>query len=150
MVGHLDDLREMWETLDICYERPGKYAEEALKPIDNFRKYKVIDSEAVREFYSLVRAAVKGATRLGRIEMILNDQTIPKIMSRMPPADWKEWATRRPGWVDQDTALAFEEFIERKWQVALNIAATEPNPRRADRERGAKGAHVPEKTGGEG
>ncbi len=46
--------------------------------------------------------------------------------------------------------MAFEEFIERKWQDALNIAATEPNPRRADGERGAKGAHVPEKTGGEG
>ncbi len=150
MVGHLDDLREMWETLDTCYERPGKYAEEALKPIANFRKYKVIDSEAVREFYSLVRAAVKGARRLGRIGMILNDQTIPKIMSRMPPADWKEWAMTRPGWVDQDTALAFEEFIERKWQDVLNIAATEPNPRRADGERGARGAHVPEKTSGEG
>ncbi len=32
MVSHLDDLHEMWETLDTCYERPGKYAEEALKP----------------------------------------------------------------------------------------------------------------------
>ncbi len=93
----------------------------------------------MREFYSLVRAAIKGARKLGRIEMILNDQTIPKIMSRMPPADWKEWATRGPGWVDQDAVLAFEEFIERKWQDALNIAATEPNPRRADGERGDKG-----------
>jgi hypothetical protein len=25
MVSHLDDLREMWETLDTCYERPDKY-----------------------------------------------------------------------------------------------------------------------------
>ncbi len=150
MVGHLDDLYEMWETLDTCYERPGKYAEEALKPIANFRRYKIIDSEAVREFYLLVRAAIKGARRVGRIEMILNDQTIPKIMSRMPPADWKEWATKRPGWVDQNAALAFEEFIERKWHDALNIAAAEPNPRRADGEKGAKGAHVPEKAGGDG
>jgi hypothetical protein len=150
MVGHLDDLHEMWETLDTCYERPGKYTEEALKPITNFRRYKIIDSEAVREFYSLVRAAIKGARRVGRIEMILNDQTIPKIMSRMPPTDWKEWATKRPGWVDQDTAVAFEEFIEGKWRDALNIAATESNPRRADGERSAKGAHVPEKAGGEG
>jgi hypothetical protein len=111
MVGHLDDLCEMWETLNTCYERPGKYAEEALKPIANFRRYKIIESAAVREFYSLVRAAIQGARRIGRVEMVLNDQTIPKIMSRMPPADWKEWATRRPSWVDQDTALAFEEFI---------------------------------------
>jgi hypothetical protein len=36
MVGHLDDLYEMWETLDTCYERPDKYAEEALKPIADF------------------------------------------------------------------------------------------------------------------
>jgi ElaB/YqjD/DUF883 family membrane-anchored ribosome-binding protein len=51
MVSHLDDLREMWETLDTCYERPDKYAEEALKPIADFRRYKIIDSAAVREFY---------------------------------------------------------------------------------------------------
>jgi hypothetical protein len=25
MVNHLDDLREMWETLDTCYERPDKF-----------------------------------------------------------------------------------------------------------------------------
>jgi hypothetical protein len=149
MVGHLDDLHEMWETLDTCYEQPGKYAEEALKPIANFRKYRIIDSEALREFYSLVRAAIKGARRIGRIEMILNDQTIPKIMSKMPPTDWKEWAIRRPDWVDQDTAVAFEEFIEGKWRDALNIAAAEPNPQRVDGERGTKGAHMPEKTGGD-
>ncbi len=71
-------------------------------------------------------------------------------MSRMPPADWKEWATRGSGWVDQDAVLAFEEFIERKWQDALNIAATEPNPRRTDGERGEKGTPVPEKTSWEG
>jgi hypothetical protein len=51
MVSHLDDLYEMWETLDTCYERPDKYAEEALKPIADFRRYKIIDSAAVREFY---------------------------------------------------------------------------------------------------
>jgi hypothetical protein len=150
MVSHLDDLYEMWETLDTCYERPHKYAEEALKPIANFRRYKVIDSATVREFYSLVRAAIKGARRNGRIELILNDQTIPQIMSRMPPADWKEGATRRPSWMDQDTAPAFEEFIEKKWQDALNIAATEPTPWRGDGEKSAKAAHAPERAGGEG
>ncbi len=85
MVSHLDDLCEMWETLDTCYERPDKYAEEALKPIADFRRYKTIDSAAVREFYSLGRAAIKGARKIGRVELLVNDQTIPKIMSRMPP-----------------------------------------------------------------
>ncbi len=63
MVNHLDDLWEMWETLDTCYERPDKYAEEALRPIVD-RRYKIADSAAVREFYSLVRAAIKGPGRL--------------------------------------------------------------------------------------
>ncbi len=80
MVNHLDDLREMWETLDTCYERPDKYAEEALRLIVDFRRYKIVDSAAVREFYSLVRAAIKGARRIGRVELLVNDQTIPRIM----------------------------------------------------------------------
>jgi hypothetical protein len=150
MVSHLDDLYEMWETLDTCYERPDKYAEEALKPIADFRRYKIIDSAAVREFYSLVRAAIKGARKIGRVELLVNDQTIPKIMSRMPPSDWKEWATKRPGWMGQDAALAFEEFIKRKWLDALNIAATEPAPWRGDGERSAKGPCAPEKASGDG
>jgi hypothetical protein len=78
MVSHLDDLREMWETLDTCYERPDKYAEEALEPIADFRRYKIVDSAAVREFYSLVRAAIKGARKIGRVELLVNDQTIPR------------------------------------------------------------------------
>jgi hypothetical protein len=150
MVNHLDDLREMWETLDTCYERPDKYAEEALKPIADFRRYKIMDSAAVREYYSLVRAAIKGARKIGRVELLVNDQIIPKIMSRMPPSDWKEWATKRPGWMGQDAAQAFEEFIERKWLDALNIAATEPAPWRGDGERGAKGLRMPEKASGDG
>jgi hypothetical protein len=103
---------------------------------------------AVREFYSLVRAAIKGARKIGRIELLVNDQTIPRIMSRMPPSDWKEWATRRPGWAGQDATLAFEEFIERKWLDALNIAATEPAPWRGDGERAAGGTRMPEKANG--
>jgi hypothetical protein len=150
MVNHLDDLREMWETLDTCYERPDKYAEEALKPIVDFRRYKVVDSAAVREFYSLVRAAIKGARKIGRVELLVNDQTIPRIMSRMPPSDWKEWATRGPGWMRQDAAPAFEEFIERKWLDALNIAATEPTPWRGDGERVAGATRIPERASGGG
>jgi hypothetical protein len=77
MVSHLDDLREMWETLDTCYERPEKYMEEALWPIVDFRRYKATDSAAVRESYSLLRAAVKGAKGIGRLSLLINDQTTP-------------------------------------------------------------------------
>jgi hypothetical protein len=148
MVGHLDDLREMWETLDTCYERPGKYAEEALKPIVDFRRYRVIDSEAVREFYSLVRAAIKGARKIGRVELLVNDQTIPRIMSKMPPADWKEWATKGSDWMGRDAILAFEDFMERKWHDALNIAATEPAPGRGEEEGAARRVRTPDKASG--
>ncbi len=90
MVGHLDDLLEMWETLDTCYERPEKYVEEVLRPIVEFRRYKTYDSEAIREFYSLTRAAIKGARGIGKLTLLVNDQTIPKILSKMPHVDWKE------------------------------------------------------------
>ncbi len=36
MIGHLDELGEIWDTPDTCYERPEKYMEEALKPILEF------------------------------------------------------------------------------------------------------------------
>ncbi len=127
MVSHLDDLQEIWETLDTCYERPEKYMEEALRPVVDFRRYKVTDNAAVREFYSLLRAAIKGAKGIGRLGLLINDQTIPKIMSKMPYADWKEWATKRPNWMQQDLTSAFERFVERKWQDALNVAAVEPS-----------------------
>jgi hypothetical protein len=82
MVSHLDDLREMWETLDTCYERPEKYMDEALRPVVDFRRYKITDSAAVREFYSLLRAAIKGAKVIGRLGLLINDQMIPKIIAR--------------------------------------------------------------------
>jgi hypothetical protein len=127
-VSHLDHLHEMGETLDTCYERPEKYMEEALRPIVDFRRYKITDCAAVREFYSLLRAAIKGARGIGRLGLLINDQTIPKIMSKMPYTDWKEWATKRPDWMQQDLATTFEGFIEKKWQDALNVAAAELAP----------------------
>jgi hypothetical protein len=95
MVSHLDDLQEIWDTLDTCFERPEKYMEEALRPIVEFRKYRATDSSAVREFYSILRAAIKGARSIGRLSLLINDQTVPRIMGKMPYTDWKEWATKR-------------------------------------------------------
>jgi hypothetical protein len=128
MVSHLDDLGEMWETLDTCYERQEKYVEEALQPILEFRRYKVVDSSAVREFYSILKVAIKGARSIKRLELLVNDQTVPRIMGKMPYTEWREWATKRPERVREDLGVAFERFVERKWQDALNLAAAEPQP----------------------
>jgi hypothetical protein len=60
-------------------------------------------------------------------------------MSKMPYADWKEWATRRPDWMQQDVTSAFERFVERKWQDALNVAAAEPPSWNAERKKSGSG-----------
>jgi hypothetical protein len=135
MVSHHDDLQEIWDTLDTCFERPEKYMEEALRPIVEFRKYKAADSSAVREFYSILRAAIKGARGIGRLSLLINDQTIPGIIGKMPYADWKEWATKRPEWMREDLGPTFEKFVEQKWQDALNVAAAEPQPWGPEREK---------------
>jgi hypothetical protein len=119
MVGHLEDLKDIWETLDTCYERHEKYMEEVLKPILEFRKYRVFNNSAVREFYSILQAN-------GRADLLINDQTIPKIMGKMPFANWKEWTIKQPKWIRGNLETAFEAYVERKWKDALNVAAAEP------------------------
>ncbi len=54
MISHLEDLDEIWETLDTCYERREKYMAKALKPILDFQRYRVYDNGSVRELYSLL------------------------------------------------------------------------------------------------
>jgi hypothetical protein len=49
-------------------------------------------------------------------------------MGKMPNADWKEWAIKRPEWILEDLGAAFERFVEGKWQDALNVAAADPRP----------------------
>jgi hypothetical protein len=119
--------------------------EEVLRPIVEFRKYKAADSSAVREFYSILRAAIKGARSIGRLSLLINDQTVPRIMSKMPYADWKEWATKRPEWMREDLGLTFEKFVERKWQDTLNVAAAEPQPWGLEKERATITKGVTEK-----
>jgi hypothetical protein len=126
MVNDIDDLREIWETLNKCYDRPGKYISEALEPIIKFRIYKPFDSRAVREFYSLLRAAMMGARRAGMLERLINDQTLPGILGRMPPMDWRQWARERPDWSREPADEAFWKFVDQKWKDAINVAAAEP------------------------
>jgi hypothetical protein len=126
----------------MCFERPEKYIEKALRPIVEFRKYKAADSSAVGEFYSVLRAEIKGAKSIGRLSLLINDQTVPRIMSKMPYADWKEWATKRPEYLREDLGPTFEKFVEQKRQDSLNVAAAEPHTWGPEREKTvtAKGA----------
>jgi hypothetical protein len=92
LVNDIDDLREAWNTLDTCFDRPEKYISEALDPVVKFRSYKAFDNGAIREFYSLLRAAMMGARKAGLLHWLINDQTPPGILAKMPPADWRQWA----------------------------------------------------------
>jgi hypothetical protein len=127
LVNDIDDLREAWDTLNTCYDRPDKYISEALDPVIKFRSYKAFDSGAVREFYSLLRAAMMGARKAGLLGQLINDQMLPGILpARMPPTDWRQWAKERPNWMREATEEAFWNFVDQKWRDALNVAAAEP------------------------
>jgi hypothetical protein len=71
-------------------------------------------------------------------------------MGKMPYTDWREWATRRPDWMQQDVATAFEGFVKRKWQDALNIAAAEPASWRGEGEKANPGARPPDRAAATG
>jgi hypothetical protein len=126
LVNDIDDLREAWDTLNTCYDRPDKYISEALDPVIKFRSYKAFDSGAIREFYSLLRAAMMGARKAGLLGRLINDQTLPGILARMPPTDWRQWAKERPNWMREVTEEALWSFVDQKWRDALNVAAAEP------------------------
>jgi hypothetical protein len=146
LVNDIDDLREAWNTLDTCFDRPEKYIAEALDPVVKFRSYKAFDNGAIREFYSLLRAAMMGARKAGLLNRLVNDQTLPSILAKMPPSDWRQWARERPTWMREAIEEAFWNFVDQKWRDALNVAAAEPPswgtgsgkgaPRKAKREGG--------------
>jgi hypothetical protein len=65
MVNDIEDLQEIWDTLDTCYDWPEKYIAEALEPVIKFRKYGVFENGTIREFYSLLRSTMLGTRRAG-------------------------------------------------------------------------------------
>jgi hypothetical protein len=126
LVNDIDDLREAWNTLDTCFDRPEKYISEALDPIVKFRSYKAFDNGAIQEFYSILRAAMMGARKAGLLGRLINDQTLLGILAKMPPKDWRQWAKERPVWMREAIEEAFWNFVDQKWRDALNVAAAEP------------------------
>jgi hypothetical protein len=126
LVNDIDDLREAWNPLDTCFDRPEKYISEALDPVVKFRSCKAFDNGAIREFYSILRAAMMGARKAGLLGRLINDQTLPGILAKMPPTDWRQWAKERPVWIREAIEEAFWNFMDQKWRDALNIAAAEP------------------------
>jgi hypothetical protein len=106
-------------------------------PIVKFKSYKMFDNGAIREFYSLLRAAMMGARKAGLLHRLINDQTLPSILAKMPPNDWRQWAKERPTWMREAIEEAFWSFVDQKWRDALNVAAAEPTGWGSGSSRGA-------------
>ncbi len=75
MVNDMEDLQEIWDTLNTCFDRPEKYVDEALDTNVKFRKYREFDNEAIREFYSLLSAAMLGAKKVGILHRLVQEIT---------------------------------------------------------------------------
>jgi hypothetical protein len=146
LVNDIDDLREAWNTLDTCFDRPVKYISEALNPVVKFRSHKAFDNRAIQEFYSILRAAMMGARKAGLLGCQVNDQTLPGILAKMPPTDWRQWAKERPVWMREAIEEAFWNFVDQKWRDASTCpppsrrrgaleAGEEPSPRTVQRKR---------------
>jgi hypothetical protein len=88
--------------------------------------YKAFDSGAIREFYSLLLSAMMGARKAGFLHRLINDQTLPGILAKMPANDWRQWARERPMWIGGVMEEAFWTFVDQKWRDALNVPAAEP------------------------
>jgi hypothetical protein len=114
LVKDIEDLREAWDTLDTCFDRPERYILEALEPVIKFKGYKAFDSGAVREFYTLLRSAMMGARKVGLLHWLINNQTLPGILAKMPANDWRQWARERPTWIGGVMEEAFLTFIDQK------------------------------------
>jgi hypothetical protein len=78
-----------------------------------------------------------GARKAGLLNRLINDQTLPSILAKMPPSDWRQWAKERPAWMREAIEEAFWNFIDQKWRDALNVAAAEPPTWGAGSGRGA-------------
>ncbi len=126
IVNDIEDLQEIWDTLDSCFDQPEKYITEALDQIINFRKYRAFNNGALREFHSLLSSAMLGARKAGLLHLLVNDQKLPCIMAWMPVGDWKQWAKERPLQIGGPMEDAIWAFVDQKWKDSLNMAAAEP------------------------
>jgi hypothetical protein len=116
----------MWKLKHTCYKRPEKFITEALKPVVKFRMYEVPDSAAIRDFYSLLRTIKLEAKVIRHLKMLIKGQTLPNIIKKMPMADWKQWAIKRPTSIKEEVEVAFRKFVEQKRRDTLYVAGAEP------------------------
>jgi hypothetical protein len=57
-----------------------------------------------------------GAKKMGLLRTLTNEQTLRGITGRMLLADWKQWAKKRPYWLQEGMEVTFDRFVDKKWK----------------------------------
>jgi hypothetical protein len=84
-----------------------------------FWKHKVVDSVAVRDFYSLLRAAILEDKAMGHLMMLINKVTLPCYMEAVGNKQ-VHMGEKEGGSGTQ------EDFVEQMWNGVLNTVIAEP------------------------
>lgn len=77
-------LREVWDALDVYFNRLEKFITEDLEHITNFCKYKTTEYTAFQEFYYLLLRSTIMSTKSGRLKI---EQTLTSILGKFPMTD---------------------------------------------------------------
>jgi hypothetical protein len=126
LVNDIEGLREAWDNLDTCFDHPEKYILEAIDPIVKFRSYRAYDNRAMREFYPLQRSAMMEARKVELLCHLINDQTLPGILAKMPSGRLEAVGQGKTHMDWRHGGGCLWTFVDQKWSNALNIAAAEP------------------------
>ncbi len=94
-----------------------------MRLVTEFRKYKVLYSAAIRDFHLLLRAAILEAKVESHLKMLINEQTLPNIMSKTRATDWKKLAKIRPARMKEGVEVVFGKIMEQKRRDNFNAAA---------------------------
>ncbi len=81
MTRDIEDLLEIWNTQDVCYERPEKCVMEVLLLVVSFRRYKAFVNTAIR-------ATIIRAKSVSILKILINEMSLIAIMGRMLAADF--------------------------------------------------------------
>jgi hypothetical protein len=75
---------KIWNIEELGEEGGGDRSE-ASRLVTKFRKCKMLDSAMIREFYSLLRAAVKGPKAVGNLKRSSANRPSPASLARCLP-----------------------------------------------------------------
>jgi hypothetical protein len=93
-VGDVEELDEVWDTLDTCYDQPEKYIAKALEPVIMFRMYKVFAHTAIKKILLPSKSAMMGARGINLLRKLINGQILLAVIGHMPQRDWNKWQSR--------------------------------------------------------